>query len=266
MARHVGEISGKGRGRIVGSHVCQYDGVNELRSVRVEVANLWRAPESPDEHDRSSLGSHPDPVAWLAAVDASPARRAFDARLDSQCVLGEPVRVHEVRADGWARVTCVWQPSRRHPDGYPGWIAPGQLDDEPLTSRPLPEPRDGRSLLDIARDQLGLAYLWGGTSAYGIDCSGLIHRAARARGHVIPRDADDQLLFTTPVELGTERQGDLYYFARPGQGVHHVGIVVRPGVMLHAPLADVNVIEEPLDQGRVNTLVAAGRLPDAVRG
>lgn len=266
MPGDVGEVTGEGGGGIAEGHVCKYDGVNTLHAVRVDVANLWTSPDAPNELDAASLGPSPDQAAWLAAVDASDAGRAFDDRLDTQLLRGEPVRVVGRRDDGWSQVECPWQPSRRNPRGYPGWIAPGQLDESPLPEQPAPTPEDDRSLLDIARDFVGLPYLWGGMSRYGIDCSGLVHFAARARGFVIPRDAHDQSLFTTPVELGSEREGDLYYFAHPGKGIHHVGIVVEPGVMLHAPLVDVSVVEEPLDAGRQETLVAAGRLPAAVRG
>ena len=39
---------------------------------------------------------------------------------------------------------------------------------------------------------LGVRYLWGGTSAWGLDCSGLVHLSWRGQGVLLPRDAHDQ--------------------------------------------------------------------------
>ena len=67
----------------------------------------------------------------------------------------------------------------------------------------------------------------------------------------LPRDADDQAAATTPLPLGDERPGDLYFFARPGRRIHHVGIVApsRDGGsrrMLHACYRQRRVVAEPL--------------------
>ncbi len=63
------------------------------------------------------------------------------------------------------------------------------------------------------------------------------------------------------MELDAVRPGDLYFFARPGRRIHHVGIVVRPGRMVHASETGGVLVEEDLPADRVATLVAAGRLP-----
>jgi hypothetical protein len=41
--------------------------------------------------------------------------------------------------------------------------------------------------------------------------------------------------------------------------VHHVGVVVEPGVMLHASDGDGGVVEGRLDAARSKTLVSAAR-------
>ena len=102
---------------------------------------------------------------------------------------------------------------------------------------------DGKQLLETARMFLGLRYLWGGTSTWGLDCSGLVLVTLRSHGELLPRDASDQAVSPklAPVDLDDVRPGDLYFFARPGQRIYHVGFVSRPvgddGVrwMLHAP-------------------------------
>lgn len=127
-------------------------------------------------------------------------------------------------------------------------------------------PADG-GLLRSATLFLGLRYLWGGTSAWGLDCSGLTHLVLRAHGILAPRDAADQSAWAQPVGLDEVRPGDLYFFARRDRRVYHVGIVSAPvspdGVrrMLHAPEGGGLVEAAPLAPHRVETLVAAGRIP-----
>jgi cell wall-associated NlpC family hydrolase len=125
-------------------------------------------------------------------------------------------------------------------------------------------------LLATARQFLGLRYLWGGTSAWGMDCSGLVHLTFRAHGAQVPRDAFDQAdgrPAIVPVPLDEVEPGDLYFFARPGQRVHHVGFATRPVTddgrrwMLHAPESgNQHVVDEPIPAERLALLVGAGRV------
>ncbi len=112
-----------------------------------------------------------------------------------------------------------------------------------------------------ARRHLGLPYLWSGVSPLGFDCSGLVLHTWRLLGVVVARDAYAQAEFASPVELDAVQAGDLYFFARPGRRIHHVGIVVGPGRMVHASETGGVLVEEDLPADRVATLVAAGRLP-----
>ncbi|GAA3215875.1 NlpC/P60 family protein [Dactylosporangium siamense] len=128
---------------------------------------------------------------------------------------------------------------------------------------PVPDrPPTGDEVLAVARRLLGAVYVWGGLSTPGIDCSGLVHLVWRRLGVRLPRDAHDQAAATTPVAPGTEHPGDLYFFARPGRPVHHVGIVVTPTdrVLLHASAEAHQVLEEPMPQDRVETLTGIHRV------
>jgi gamma-D-glutamyl-L-lysine dipeptidyl-peptidase len=124
-------------------------------------------------------------------------------------------------------------------------------------------------LLGTAERFLGLGYLWGGTSAWGLDCSGLVHLVLRSHGISMPRDACDQAEAASPVGLDEAEPGDLYFFAKPGEPVYHVGFVAHPlreeGVrrMLHAPEGGGLVENTPLVTHRVETLVSAGRVVGA---
>ena len=123
-------------------------------------------------------------------------------------------------------------------------------------------------VLDTARRFLGLRYLWGGTSAWGLDCSGLVHLAFRVHGVLLPRDASDQAAHEPrlePVPLEAVRAGDLYFFAEPGGRVTHVGFATGPvgedgsRPMLHAPEGGGLIEERPMTAERAATLVSAAR-------
>jgi gamma-D-glutamyl-L-lysine dipeptidyl-peptidase len=129
-------------------------------------------------------------------------------------------------------------------------------------------PYDVGAVLGSARQFLGLRYLWGGTSAWGLDCSGLVHLTFRAHGLVVPRDAHDQAASAAvePVALDDVRAGDLYFFARPESPIYHVGFATAPvgadGVrwMLHAPEGGELVEDAPMAPHRLEALVGAGRV------
>ncbi|WP_207947989.1 C40 family peptidase [Metallococcus carri] len=236
--------------------------------VSVPVTQLWSSPEAPRPVDQPVLADAPDHASWLAAMDAVPdtdpaSRLGLDDRLLTELLEGEPVTVQETVA-GWSRVTCPWQPSSRDEAGYPGWIRTAHLSSAaPPADAPagIPAPEvTGTDLVDTARRHDGLSYLWGGLSPAGLDCSGLVHLVARDLGWTVPRDAHDQAEAATPVPVDQVQPGDLYFFARPGRSIHHVGFVVQPGVMLHAPQTGAAVVEEELSDARRTTLVSAGRI------
>ncbi|HET7398438.1 MAG TPA: C40 family peptidase [Intrasporangium sp.] len=246
--------------------------------VSVPLTTLWVGPDRPRDVDRPVVAAAPDAVRWLADLDSHPdddesgdGRLGLHGRVESQLVAGEPVRVVGLdEAKTWAQVVCPWQPSPKSPDGYPGWVPAAHLRQVPdasgsvaapaATARPAAGSGEHPALA-LARDHLGLAYLWGGLSPLGFDCSGLVHHTWRRLGVVVPRDADAQAEAALSPDPGEARPGDLYFFGRPGRVVHHVGIVVSPGRMVHASETRGAVVEEDLTADRLEALVATGRLP-----
>ncbi|MEV0006136.1 C40 family peptidase [Micromonospora sp. NPDC050980] len=157
------------------------------------------------------------------------------------------------------RPTDGWRPVRVPGRADPLWAPEGDLV-------PLPtEWPEAKEVLAVAERLRDLVYVWGGLSTDGIDCSGLVQLAWRRYGVLLPRDADDQAEATVALALDDERPGDLYFFARPGRRIHHVGIVsAEPHGgrrrMLHACYLTRRVVEEELPADRVATLVGAHRV------
>ncbi len=204
--------------------------------VAAPVATLWTAPDRLRPIDGPATEPDADGRTWAAALDI-PARLDLPGRVDTQALSGEPVLVEEIVA-GWARVVLPRQPSSLDPRGYPGWLPACQLTADPPPAADLPPgPPDGPAILATAREFLGVGYLWGGRSRFGVDCSGLMSLGHYRHGIVIPRDAHDQAAAGAPVPVGAASPGDLLFFGydRRPEAIHHVGMALGDGRMLHAP-------------------------------
>ncbi|WOV83356.1 NlpC/P60 family protein [Sporosarcina jeotgali] len=99
---------------------------------------------------------------------------------------------------------------------------------------PLPTTQE---ILSTAKKFNGLPYLWAGTSGFGLDCSGFTYSVYRQHGIDIPRDASVQATHGALVKKSELQPGDLLFFAyNKGKGnVHHVGMYIGNGKMIHSP-------------------------------
>ena len=94
----------------------------------------------------------------------------------------------------------------------------------------------GNRVVQVAKQYLGIPYVYGGSSPSGFDCSGFTSYVYRQLGYEINRVAHDQLANGVPVSKSELKPGDLVMFKRAGNTyVHHVGIYVGDGMMIHSP-------------------------------
>jgi len=93
----------------------------------------------------------------------------------------------------------------------------------------------GSILLEYAMKYINTAYLWGGRSVFGVDCSGLSQQVFRMAGISIPRDAWQQALQGETVGILEEAQaGDLAFFDNEEGRITHVGILISEQAIIHS--------------------------------
>lgn len=127
------------------------------------------------------------------------------------------------------------------PGGKEAAIASGALD--PVYHGIV----SGTAVALQARQFLGLPYLWGGTSGFGYDCSGLVYALYARYGLYLPRDATDQQHAGTPVPLDKLQPGDLLFFATGGKGsAFHVAIYEGGGLVIDSPYSGASVEMVPM--------------------
>lgn len=96
----------------------------------------------------------------------------------------------------------------------------------------LPTSGAAGAALQSAMAQIGKPYVWAGSGPNTFDCSGLTMFAYGHAGISLPHSAAAQYSSEPHVSRSNLEPGDLVFFGSP---IHHVGIYVGNGMMVHAP-------------------------------
>lgn len=121
--------------------------------------------------------------------------------------------------------------------GEEGFVWAGHLD---------PIDRHEPDFVAVAERFEGVPYLWGGKTALGLDCSGLVQTSLGAAGVSAPRDTDMQenslgTALTIGPDLRGLQRGDLIFWKG------HVGIMRDERTLIHANGHHMLVASEPVD-------------------
>jgi cell wall-associated NlpC family hydrolase len=106
-------------------------------------------------------------------------------------------------------------------------------------AEPLDAPR-ANDFVAVAERFLNAAYLWGGRTSIGLDCSALVQLALAAAGTKAPRDTDQQERALGVATGDAPRRGDLVFWKG------HVAIMIDNENALHATGHAMAVVIEPL--------------------
>lgn len=178
--------------------------------------------------------------------------------------LSERKSKSKARKTGWTQVML--------PSGRIGWIpsgciaehkgfrsiAKGEGDAESISEK------ETERIIAQAMKLVGVPYLWGGMSAKGVDCSGLVRISHLMNGILLPRNASQQIHCGERLKMPLDKsfwndrsdegkfkkemvarienlqRGDLVFFGTPAmedgqkERITHVGIYLGNGKIIHA--------------------------------
>lgn len=107
--------------------------------------------------------------------------------------------------------------------------------------------------VQVAESFVGAPYLWGGNSAAGLDCSGLVQAAMLGCGLACPGDSDQQQALGQPLtEAAPLQRGDLLFWKG------HVAWVADKRRILHANGHTMSVAFEPISTAIARILAQDG--------
>lgn len=120
---------------------------------------------------------------------------------------------------------------------------------------PINAPPANGSIVGIAQSQLGVPYVWGGSSpATGFDCSGFTKWVYGQAGHYLPHSSNAQAGYGSPVSASAVAAGDLLVWSG------HVAIYVGGNQIIHAATSG-----KPVKYSSYSAMVAAFGTPQVRR-
>ncbi len=142
----------------------------------------------------------------------------------SRVFAGTTVQVVATSAD-WSLI--------RQAGNHSGWVPSSAL--QSLKNLSSSEVGCPEQMVLNSKLYTGVQYRWGGCTAHGIDCSGLVQLLHKLCGITLPRDADMQFDAGDPVEPPFQ-PGDLLYFGSQTGKRHitHVGMSLGGWRIIHS--------------------------------
>lgn len=227
----------------------QNDALNEERSEieEMEVAAKERQEELEEEQESietlaQELEEEREAVR-LAYEDNLDEMESINETLEGQELFAEMLEAESERRAEEEEVLALLIEEMERAESSGDAVVTTSSSGTDLTSRIRSGRRDPEvvsQVLQGASEQMGVPYVWGGTSPSGFDCSGLVQYVYRDAGINLPRTSQQQAQAGTPVSLSNAQPGDLLFWSNGGR-VYHVAIYIGGGEYIHTPRPGRNV-------------------------
>lgn len=209
---------------------------NEINSTKSETAlkplltaSTISAKETYTQTVRKQMQWIPNPVETKISVEntATPEES-----------VPNPVAVAKIVAEPTIKVQTQKKEQPTKSITKPIQVATAVAPKPKAKATPTPKPQISRSssstLVDNAQSLQGVAYVYGGTSKRGFDCSGYTQYVFKGSGISLPRTSQEQFNVGSSVKKDQLQTGDLVFFTTYAKGASHVGIYVGGGKFIHA--------------------------------
>lgn len=191
-------------------------------------------PEQPKQPEKPNQGAIGDYYINASALNVR-SGEGTNYRIIGALPQGQKVQVISENS-GWSKINY---------NGQTGYIGTrylsktpvgGAIDNKPNNNNNNNNNNSGNSssILAYAKSMQGVPYVWGGTSANGVDCSGYIYHVFKKFGHNISRQSVAGYWGSLP-QTSNPQPGDLIYFQNTYKsGPSHMGIYLGGGSFIQA--------------------------------
>lgn len=181
---------------------------------------------------RRNTGTQPTVRESTPLQDLEPGSQSALADPGGSASLPEPERLPtEAELADAARATVAAAPSG-----------------DPATESPKANESLKDRLLRVAQRMLSVPYRFGGTTLWGLDCSGFVQKAFAFLNRDLPRSAREQFLEGAAVEKADLSPGDLVFFRTYAKYPSHVGIYLGDNRFVHASARERKVTIDSLER------------------
>jgi cell wall-associated NlpC family hydrolase len=228
--------------------------VAHLHTAQTELAATQASLEqqkSRAQSERSNLATAQNQASSLAAKDKS-TLASVNANIQSLVVQKQAAQAaaqaaaqqaafnQKVQQAKTAQALNQIQPTANHSGGQTTGGGSGSSGGTTVPTPPPPLSAGAAGAVQAAEGEVGVPYVWGGSSPSGFDCSGLIMWAYAQVGIGLPHYSGGQFAATTHISMANIQPGDLLFYG-PG-GSDHEAMYIGGGSMIEAPYTGASVL------------------------
>ncbi len=191
------------------------------------------------------LNRHPEALVearelFLKVIKSKDGTKIFEAHLNEVVFLKNDINawIEDLKIQGKTKEANEFQTAIVGLfDKIPSIDKQGEIKNSDFSKETTVSSKQRNEIVEYAKKQIGVPYVWSGVDPSGFDCSGFTGYVFKNFGKSIPRRAVDQENQSVKVKQKNAQKGDLVFFDN-GSGVSHVGIIVSekgaPLQMIHA--------------------------------